>query len=104
MQTPGALLARINDRVAADIPEKMFVTCLYAILDPNTGHLHYANAGHDVAYCWTAGAGQVSELRARGMPRPCSIAASSPPGPAPPGHNAWFGRDVPVTRGGGGAW
>ena len=44
----------------------MFVTCLYAVLDPSTGHLCYANAGHDLPYCCTAAG--VTELRARGMP------------------------------------
>jgi anti-sigma regulatory factor (Ser/Thr protein kinase) len=48
------------------MPEKMFVTCLYGVLDPATGHLRFANAGHDVPYVRTADG--VSELRARGMP------------------------------------
>jgi anti-sigma regulatory factor (Ser/Thr protein kinase) len=44
----------------------MFVTCLYAVFDPKTGKLVYANAGHDVPYRRTASG--VVELRARGMP------------------------------------
>src|SRR5947209_11961689 len=44
----------------------MFVTCLYAILDPVSGQLQYANAGHDLPY-WHH-KGDVSELRATGMP------------------------------------
>ncbi len=44
----------------------MFVTCLYAVLDPTSGRMRYANAGHDVPYAWST-AGPV-ELRARGMP------------------------------------
>ena len=64
--SPGAALARTNDVLTPEIPPKMFVTCFYAVLDPATGHLRYANAGHDVPYCHTADG--VVELRARGMP------------------------------------
>ena len=64
--SPGAALARTNDVLTPEIPPKMFVTCFYAVLDPATGHLRYANAGHDVPYCHTSDG--VVELRARGMP------------------------------------
>ena len=66
IQSPGEVLARANDLLDPDIPPNMFVTCLYAILDPATGRLHYANAGHDLPYR-RHGRG-VDELRARGMP------------------------------------
>ena len=66
LQTPGAMLARINDRVAADIPEKMFVTCLIAILEPATGRVRFANAGHNLPL--VRGASGVRTLHARGMP------------------------------------
>ncbi len=64
---PGDVLARANDVLCPDIPPKMFVTCLYAVLDPATGIVRYANAGHDTPYL-RRGAGGVEELRARGMP------------------------------------
>jgi anti-sigma regulatory factor (Ser/Thr protein kinase) len=44
----------------------MFVTCLYGVLDPASGLLRFANAGHDLPYVKTAEG--VVELRARGMP------------------------------------
>jgi serine phosphatase RsbU (regulator of sigma subunit)/anti-sigma regulatory factor (Ser/Thr protein kinase) len=64
--SPGQILEQANNRLCPDIPAKMFVTCLYAVLDPATGRLHYANAGHDVPYCRTASG--VIEMRATGMP------------------------------------
>jgi serine phosphatase RsbU (regulator of sigma subunit)/anti-sigma regulatory factor (Ser/Thr protein kinase) len=51
---PGQVLERVNEQLCPDMPAKMFVTCLYGVLDPASGHLRFANAGH--------------ELRARGMP------------------------------------
>ncbi|HEX4715004.1 MAG TPA: SpoIIE family protein phosphatase, partial [Ktedonobacteraceae bacterium] len=46
--SPGEVLARVNDLLYADTPARMFVTCFYAILDPKSGKLRYANAGHDL--------------------------------------------------------
>lgn len=63
---PGAVLERLNEQMSPDMPEKMFVTCLYGVLNPATGHLRFANAGHDVPYVKTAHG--IEELRARGMP------------------------------------
>src|SRR5215212_4138792 len=63
---PGEVLERVNEHLCPDMPEKMFVTCLYGVLDPDTGHLRFANAGHDLPYVKTARG--VVELRARGMP------------------------------------
>jgi anti-sigma regulatory factor (Ser/Thr protein kinase) len=63
---PGLVLERVNEHLCPDMPEKMFVTCLYGVLDPSSGHLRFANAGHDLPYVKTAEG--VVELRARGMP------------------------------------
>ena len=64
--SPGEVLARVNELLHADIPPNMFVTCFYAVLDPDSGKLRYANAGHDLPY--QRDAGKVCELRATGMP------------------------------------
>jgi serine phosphatase RsbU (regulator of sigma subunit)/anti-sigma regulatory factor (Ser/Thr protein kinase) len=63
---PGAVLQRVNEHLCPDIPEHMFVTCLYGVLEPDTGRLVFANAGHNLPVVSLDGA--VSELRARGMP------------------------------------
>src|SRR5829696_3675889 len=64
--SPGEALRRVNGPLATDIPPNMFVTCFYAILDPESGSLTYANAGHDLPYLHRDGAAE--ELRATGMP------------------------------------
>jgi steroid delta-isomerase-like uncharacterized protein len=63
---PGEMLQRVNEALFANIPPNMFVTCFYAILDPKSGSLSYANAGHDLPYLWHGC--EAEELRARGMP------------------------------------
>ncbi len=65
-ESPGEVLRSVNDPLVTDIPPSMFVACFYAILDPESGSLTYANAGHDLPYLWRGG--DCEELRARGMP------------------------------------
>jgi serine phosphatase RsbU (regulator of sigma subunit) len=64
--SPGDVLRRVNDALVTDIPPNMFITCFYAILDPQSGSLTYANAGHDLPYLHRNG--DAEELRATGMP------------------------------------
>ena len=66
LDSPGEVLQRVNDALYPDIPSEMFVTCFYAILDPKSGTVSFANAGHDLPYLWHGG--DAKELRARGMP------------------------------------
>jgi len=64
--TPGQVLEEANELMCAYIPPNTFVTCFYGVLDPESGLLVYANAGHDPP-CERHD-GRVDELRARGMP------------------------------------
>ncbi len=66
LDSPGAVLEHVNTVLDPDIPPNMFVTCLYAVLEPASGRLRYANAGHDLPYQRRGDA--VVELRATGMP------------------------------------
>jgi serine phosphatase RsbU (regulator of sigma subunit)/anti-sigma regulatory factor (Ser/Thr protein kinase) len=66
LDSPGQVLQRVNDLLHPDIPPNMFVTCLYAVLDTKSGHLYFANAGHNLPYLRTRSG--VSEVRATGMP------------------------------------
>lgn len=64
--SPGAMLQRINDRLCADMPERMFVTCLLGVLDPSSGQFCFANAGHNLPLLRSGST--VQALRATGMP------------------------------------
>lgn len=66
VRSPGEILSKVNDLLCPDIPQNMFVTCLYILIDPTTGHLRFANAGHNLPVL-LSGEG-VRELRATGMP------------------------------------
>ena len=45
---PGKVLQEVNDLLADDNESAMFVTVLYAVYDPPTGRLSYANGGHNL--------------------------------------------------------
>lgn len=65
--SPSKVMERANDLLYPDIPAHMFVTCLYALLDPKTGKIQFANAGHNLPYV-RGDDGTVTEYRATGMP------------------------------------
>jgi serine phosphatase RsbU (regulator of sigma subunit)/anti-sigma regulatory factor (Ser/Thr protein kinase) len=64
--SPGKVLERANELLVPDIPHNMFVTCLYILLDAESGEFIFANAGHNLPI--KCGGGQAQELNARGMP------------------------------------
>ncbi len=64
--SPGAVLADANGILVEEIPPGMFVTCLFGVLDTDSGEIRFANAGHNLPYV-RRGDG-VTELRATGMP------------------------------------
>jgi serine phosphatase RsbU (regulator of sigma subunit)/predicted ester cyclase len=66
--SPGEVLAQVNETLVARIPSNMFVTCFYAVLDPESAGLRYANAGHDLPYLRGRSSNHAEELSARGMP------------------------------------
>jgi serine phosphatase RsbU (regulator of sigma subunit) len=65
--SPGEVLEQVNETLLARLPSNTFVTCFYTILEPESGTVRYANAGHDLPYLRRVG-GDAEELRARGMP------------------------------------
>jgi serine phosphatase RsbU (regulator of sigma subunit)/anti-sigma regulatory factor (Ser/Thr protein kinase) len=64
--SPAQVLQRVNEMLEPDMPPNMFVTCLYGVLEPETGRLVFANAGHNLPYVRMDGG--VQELRATGLP------------------------------------
>ncbi|MFL6288344.1 MAG: SpoIIE family protein phosphatase [Actinomycetes bacterium] len=67
LRSPAAVLAKVNEMLCEDIPAHMFVTCLVMVLDPPTGQIVFANAGHNLPYV-CGDDGKMRELRATGMP------------------------------------
>jgi serine phosphatase RsbU (regulator of sigma subunit)/predicted ester cyclase len=65
--SPGEILQRVNEALVPNVPPNMFVTCFYAIVDPKSASLSYANAGHNLPCCSHDDQG-ATELEARGMP------------------------------------
>ena len=47
MEGPGAVLSEVNNLLHEDNSASMFVTMLYAVYNPTTRALTYANGGHD---------------------------------------------------------
>jgi serine phosphatase RsbU (regulator of sigma subunit) len=66
--SPEEVLSLVNETLIARIPANMFVTCFYAILDPESGSLRYANVGHTLPCRKRHNEDQADELSARGMP------------------------------------
>ena len=66
LTSPAEILSRANDLLVPEMPARMFVTCLFAVLDPPTGKIVIANAGHNLPFVRTGT--DVGELRATGMP------------------------------------
>lgn len=64
--SPGSILADVNENLVPEIPPAMFVTCLFAIIDTTGGKVVFANAGHNLPYVRSSDG--VVELRATGMP------------------------------------
>jgi serine phosphatase RsbU (regulator of sigma subunit) len=63
---PGKVLAAVNEIGCLEIPAKMFVTCLFAVVNLESGQIRFANAGHTLPFQCSPGG--VTELRATGMP------------------------------------
>jgi sigma-B regulation protein RsbU (phosphoserine phosphatase) len=65
---PARTLMRANRLAAQDSQTtSQFVTVFYATLEPHSGQLVYANAGHNRPLWWEAATEQIHELAAKGI-------------------------------------
>ena len=60
-ESPGRVLTALNDMLEAENEQMMFVTAFYAVVDTESGHVTFANAGHNPTYR-IGGDGQLSTL------------------------------------------
>jgi phosphoserine phosphatase RsbU/P len=79
---PGEILARANDALAEDTGGERFVTLLLAALDPATGSLSYASAGHSGCYQLDASGEVKARLASTGPPLGVIPGAEFRAGPA----------------------
>lgn len=66
--SPGAVLAKVNDTLAASVPHGLFVTIFYGIYDPTTREFRYASGGHPHPVLGSAQSDGVRELESSGLP------------------------------------
>ncbi|EFO81668.1 stage II sporulation E family protein [Oscillochloris trichoides DG-6] len=64
---PAEVLQRANRLILADSRSGLFVTCFYLTLEVASGHITYANGGHNYPLHYATATGQVQPLRARGI-------------------------------------
>jgi len=65
--SPSAVLAAVNGYLFPDIREDMFISMIYGVLDPETGTLTYARAGHEPAMVFRKSTGTVEISKPRGL-------------------------------------
>src|SRR3546814_6261919 len=64
---PAKLMERVNNRLAENNPNLMFVTLMIAVLDLETGELNWTSAGH-LPPCVISASGELRLLDGRGGP------------------------------------
>jgi sigma-B regulation protein RsbU (phosphoserine phosphatase) len=65
--TPAAVLAQANRALRDDSRSDLFLTVFYGVLYTESGHLVYANAGHNRPLWLRSGTSQIEELAAPGI-------------------------------------
>ncbi len=66
--SPTAMLAQLDQRLGETLNPGSFVTMFYGILDPATGILTFASAGHQPLMIYRAATRQIDQVRSKGIP------------------------------------
>jgi serine phosphatase RsbU (regulator of sigma subunit) len=67
-RSPAELLAQIDERLTETLKPGTFVTMFYGVLDPDTGTLTYASAGHGPLLVFRGASGKSEWLKSSGVP------------------------------------
>ncbi len=65
--SPAETLSSVNDAIARDLGGKLFVSMVYALLDPTTRTITWARAGHTPSLRYNADDDKVEEIKPPGM-------------------------------------
>lgn len=65
--SPSIVLAAVNRYLFPDIREDMFISMIYGILEPDSGRITFARAGHDPALIYRKATGEVQVSRPKGL-------------------------------------
>jgi sigma-B regulation protein RsbU (phosphoserine phosphatase) len=66
-ESPAAVLEEVNNLMIPDTQNGMFVTVIYAVISLDTGHMVYANAGHNLPLLLRTSSKEVSQLPKGGI-------------------------------------
>lgn len=65
--SPADTLSRVNDAIARDLGGKLFISMVYALLDPTERTITWARAGHTPSLRYNPDDDQVEEIKPPGM-------------------------------------
>ncbi len=65
--SPAETLSRVNDAIARDLGGKLFISMVYALLDPTERKITWARAGHTPSLRYNPDDDQIEEIKPPGM-------------------------------------
>ena len=65
--SPADTLSKVNDALHRDLGGRLFISMVYALLDPSARTITWARAGHNPSLRFNRKAGEVEEIRPPGM-------------------------------------